>query len=230
MRSFLISGSYTMNGFNNDVMMEFKKEMSKINDLKKLCFIPTDFSDIKKNKERCRKIQKWFKKHNIIFDDVFIIDDSVSNDEACIIINSSNVIFLNGGDTLMQIDGLNKKNIRNKISSFSKIIVGMSAGAINMAKNVLITKDEDDNIPETMLYPGIGVTNINVEPHCDFSDKNHWNDLIEASKINKIYCMTGNCSIIVDGDKEKVLGNYCIICNGRIIYNNIDFLMEELNK
>ena len=218
MRAYLISGSYTMKGFQKNVMNELKKDLSEENSL---CFIPTDFDDIEKNIDRCKKIVSWFNKSNIEFKHVYIIDNIIKTKEAKELIKKSNVIFLNGGDTLKQIKGINSKKIKEVLNDNSKVIIGMSAGAINMAKTVLIAKDVEDNIPETMQYDGIGVTDINIEPHCDFKNREHWKDLLDASEINKIYCMKGNCSIIIRDNKTKFLGNYCIINNGEIEYNNI---------
>ena len=219
MNVYLISGSYTMTGFEKNVMEELKKDLDDAN---QLSFVPTDFSDIEKNRERCEKTIKWFKEHNISFDSVHIIDDSISDIAAKKIMAKSNIIFLNGGDTLKQMEGINKKNIRDVFKNNVKNIIGMSAGAINMAKTVLVARDIEDNIPETMQYPGIGVTDINIEPHCEFDNIDHWKDLLEASKINKIYCMRDNCSIIIRNGKPKFLGNYCIINKGKVEYSNID--------
>ena len=219
MNVYLISGSYTMTGFEKNVMEELKKDLDDVN---QLSFVPTDFSDIEKNRERCEKTIKWFEEHNIYFDSVNIIDDSISDITAKKIIAKSNIVFLNGGDTLKQMEGINKKNIRDVFKNNVKNIIGMSAGAINMAKTVLVARDIEDNIPETMQYQGIGVTDINIEPHCEFDNIDHWKDLLEASKINKIYCMRDNCSIIIRNGKPKFLGNYCIINKGKVEYSNID--------
>ncbi len=219
MNIYLISGSYTMTGFQEDVITELKKDLDDKNEL---CFIPTDFSDAENNHKRCEKIVKWFEKHDISFDSVNIIDDSISNITAKKIIDKSNIAFFNGGDTLKQIEGINRKNIKDAFINNTKNIIGMSAGAINMAKNVLVARDIEDNIPNTMQYPGIGVTNINIELHCEFDNVEHWKDLLEASKINKIYCMKDNCSIIIRNGKPKFLGNYCIINKGKVEYSNID--------
>lgn len=214
---YIISGSYTKRYFEKDFIEELKKEL---NDNNILCFIPTDFADIEKNKERCVKMSGWFEQEGIVFKKKNIIDYSVNEKEAENMIKESNLIFLNGGDTLKQIEGINKLNIANTIKNKGQNVVGMSAGAINLAKRVVVARDIEDNIPETQVYKGIGLSDINIEPHCDFEDNNHWNDLLEASKINKIYCMVDNCSIIIKDNKIKYFGNYCIIENGKIIFDN----------
>ena len=97
----------------------------------------------------------------------------------------------------------------------------MSADAINLAKKVVITKDEENNIPETMIYEWVGVTDINVEPYCEFEKVKHWHDILETSKINKIYWMDDNCCIIQEESKIEILGNYRILNDGKVEFSNL---------
>ena len=214
---FLISGSYKKQYFEEDFIKELKSE---IKDNNVLCFIPTNFNEISRNKQRCQKIVQWFNQKRIIFKKVRIIDYSIDRNQALEYLKESNIIFLYGGDTLKQIEGINKLKIKDSIIKYSKNVIGMSAGAINLAKKVVLTKDVEDNIPETTIYEGLGLTSINIEPHCDFQNEEHWEDLLKSSQICKIYCMEDNCSIIVKNNKIKILGNYCIIENGVITFEN----------
>lgn len=214
---YLLSGSYTKVDYPTDVMNELRKEVKKDY---KFCFIPTFFDEIKKNKERCEKILKILKKQGIEICESFIIDDSIDDKKALEIIKKCDIFFLTGGDTLKQIEGINNKKIKDALRDNGKITIGLSAGSINLAKRVLLARDVNDNIPKTIIYDGVGLTEINVEPHCDFNDLNHWDDLLETSKINEIYCMCDNCSIVIRDNKTKIYGNYCIIKDGKIKYDN----------
>lgn len=215
---YLISGSYSREGFCENVVQELKKDLRKNFSL---AFIPTKFNEIDRNVERCNKIVGWFNEQGVEFKEVKVIDDSISNAESKEYIKNCDVVFLTGGDTLKQIEGIRKKDIKEELKN-KNILIGMSAGSINLAERVVIAKDVDDDIPETMVYEGVGATNINIEPHCEFDDKEHWNDLLEASKINKIYCMKDNCAIIIKNKETSILGNYCILENGKIIFSNIE--------
>ena len=42
-----------------------------------------------------------------------------------------------------------------------------------MAKNVAIARDIDDNIPDHSFYKGIGLVDINIEPHFDLNNTIH---------------------------------------------------------
>ena len=214
---YMLSGSYTKRVFPEDAMNDLNEELKKE---ATLAFIPTNFDDHDNNLERVNKIIQMFKNSNVEFKEGYLIDNQVTKEEAIEIMKKSDVVFLTGGNPLEQIDGINNLGIRDAIKKYGKIIVGMSAGSMNMASKVLLAKDEEEDIPETVVYDGICLTDINIEPHCDFENKEHWQDLLEASKINKIYCMVDNCSIVIKGSETKIYGNYCIINNGEIEFDN----------
>ena len=214
---YMLSGSYTKRVFPEDAMNDLNEELKKE---ATLAFIPTNFDDHDNNLERVNKIIQMFKNSNVEFKEGYLIDNQVTKEEAIEIMKKSDVVFLTGGNPLEPIDGINNLGIRDAIKKYGKIIVGMSAGSMNMASKVLLAKDEEEDIPETVVYDGICLTDINIEPHCDFENKEHWQDLLEASKINKIYCMVDNCSIVIKGSETKIYGNYCIINNGEIEFDN----------
>lgn len=214
---YMLSGSYTKRVFPEDVMKDLNEEL---NEEPTLAFIPSNFNDHENNLNRMNKTIQMFENSGVKFKTGYLIDNAITKEEAIKIMKKSDVVFLTGGNPLEQIDGINNLDIRDAIKEYGKIIVGMSAGSINMASKVLLAKDEEEDIPETVVYDGIGLTNINIEPHCDFDNKEHWQDLLEASKINKIYCMEDNCSIVIKNKETKINGNYCIIHDGKIEFDN----------
>ena len=214
---YMLSGSYTKRVFPEDVMKDLNEEL---NEEPTLAFIPSNFNDHENNLKRVNKTIQMFKNSGVKFNIGYLIDNEVTTEKAIEVMKKCDVVFLSGGNPLEQIEGINNLNIRNAIREYGNIIVGMSAGSMNMADKVLLAKDEDENIPETIVYDGIGLTNINIEPHCDFDNKDHWEDLKEASKINKIYCMVDNCSIVIKNKEIKTNGNYCIINDGKIEFDN----------
>ena len=133
-------------------------------------------------------------------------------------INESSIIFMLGGDTLEQIKNINSYELKENIIN-NKIVIGISAGSINMAKKVVLAADPDDNIEKLSIYEGLGITNINIEPHCDFFNKIHWKDLEIASSINEIVVMNDDAYIIAD-EKITYYGKYIILKDKKIYYNN----------
>ncbi len=212
---YLLSGSYIKREFPQDVMNDLNSELENN---ASIAVIPGNLDDHDNNLERVNKIITMFK--NDKFKEGYLIDCMTSKEEAIEIIKKSDVIFLSGGNPLEQIDGINKLDIKDIIKKYGKIIIGMSAGSMNMANKVLLARDLAEDILETVVYDGIGLTNINIEPHCNFDNKEHWQDLKDASKINKIYCMKDNCSIVIKNNNTTIYGNYCILNNGQIEFDN----------
>ena len=44
--------------------------------------------------------------------------------------------------------------LKKYINDVNKIVIGISAGAINMAEKVVLAKDVEDNIPNLSIYKG----------------------------------------------------------------------------
>jgi len=88
------------------------------------------------------------------------------------------------------------------------ITIGMSAGSINMAKRVVLAKDIDDNIPELSIYDGIGLVDINIEPHLDSASEEHMKDVYEASRYTVIYGIYDNTFIKIVNDRMEIYGVY----------------------
>lgn len=227
MKYVLMSGSYRETKIYDEII-DFINENLKTE--KKIAFIASTFEAFDKNDYYSQKLLEAFQEKNMCFDENYIIDNRCSNDEMIRNINDSNIIFIMGGDTLEQIKNINKYNLKEYINSNDKIVIGMSAGSINMAKKVVLAKDEEDNIPELSIYNGIGITDLNIEPHCDFKNKEHWKEIEEASQISDIIVMNDDCFIIGDNDNIKYYGSYIILKKSKIFYKDIECDLETFLK
>ena len=84
----------------------------------------------------------------------------------------------------------------------------MSTGSINMAKRVVLAKNLDENIPELSIYDGIGLVDINIEPHLDSASEEHINEIYEASHYATIYGIYDNTFIKIVDDTMDIYGVY----------------------
>lgn len=227
MKAVLLSGSYRKIEIPAKIA-EFIN--NNIKDYFNICFIASSFDIYNDTDKYVKKLLVAFEQENIVFDKVSIVDERMNKNEMVKTITESNIIFLLGGDTLKQIDSINKYELSKFISNSKKIIIGMSAGAINMADTVILAKDEEDNIPQLSIYKGIGITTINLEPHCDFKNNKHWEELKEASYAGKLLVMNDNCYIIIDEDNISYFGDYCYLYKGILYYENVKISLEEFLK
>ena len=227
MKYVLMSGSYTKMEIYQNIIDFLNKN---IKDKKIISFVCCEFDSYEENDHFVDKLIKLFCEKNFKFDNTYVIDNRLTNEEMIDNINKSSIIFMLGGDTLEQIKNINKYNLKESITN-NKIVIGMSAGAINMAKKVVLAKDPDDNILELSIYEGLGLTDINIEPHCDFSNKEHWKELEKASEINEIVVMNDDAYIICDDD-ISYYGTYLILKNKEIFVDNkkvsLEYFIEDV--
>lgn len=193
-----------------------------------ISFIPCDFDEYNENDKFVNKLINLFEDKNYKFNQVNIVDNRLSKKEMISNIKNSSIVFMLGGDTLNQISNINKYNLKEVIRD-TKIVIGMSAGSINMAKKVVLAKDPDDNIPELSIYEGVGITDINIEPHCEFTNHEHWLELEKASTISDIVVMNDDAYIIVD-ETATYYGKYVVLKNKKIYYNGKIITLESLIK
>ena len=173
MKYVLMSGSFTRMEIYQEII-DFLNKFSL--NKKNIAFITADFNDYSSNDKYIKKLIKLFNDKEFIFNSVYTIDNRIDSYEMKNYIKDSDIVFLLGGDTLKQIKFINKYKLKNIIKEKNKVVIGMSAGSINMAKKVVLARDIDDGIPNLSIYKGIGITDINIEPHCDFRNEEHWKD------------------------------------------------------
>lgn len=227
MKAVLISGSFKEMKIERKIA-EFISSNIKKNKI--ISFVSSDFEDYEFNDKFSKKLVDSFENNNLNLKKIYIIDSRKTKEEMVCDLKKSNIIFLLGGDTLKQINFINRYDLKDRINRDDAIIMGISAGAINLAKKVVLAKDEDDNIPELSIYSGIGVTDINIEPHCDFNNKKHWKELEEASLYSKIVVMHDDCFIIIEDNKCNYYGSYLILNKKEITYKNNKTTLQEFIK
>ena len=218
MVNYLLSGIDKEKGFSE---LQTKYLKQDIKDTNVITFIASTFSNIEKTNMYLDIMIKWFKNIGITFKEAYLINDLVNPSQAKEYIDKSDVVFIMGGDTLEQIKNINKYNIIPNLQKRNGITIGISAGSINMAKNVAIARDIDDNIPDHSFYKGIGLVDINIEPHFDLNNTIHNKDIIEISKDNKMICLPDDSFIRIDKDINIIGDYYMYDKEGKLHMNNI---------
>ena len=121
--------------------------------------------------------------------------------------------MLIGGDTLKQNEFLMKNDLKPIIKTFKKVVIGISAGAINLSNISLCSKDEEDGVEKTITYEGIGRINYTIEPHFDIDNKIFLqNELYPLSEKMTIYGLPNNTGVrIIDSNFEILYGDFYTI-------------------
>jgi dipeptidase E len=193
------------NGFSLDFIKCVKKYYTKVGSF---IMIASDFTSHDKNDKYANIFVSLFNLQGIEFNKVKVIDDRIAKDEMPKLIMEAGIIWLSGGDTLKQIAYIKEYGLIPYVQKRDGLTIGMSAGAINMARKVVLAKDINDNIPELSIYDGVGLVNINIEPHLDYASEDHFKEICDAAKVNPIYGLYDDSFIEIVDNTTTFHGKY----------------------
>ncbi len=201
--------SYVTSGFPNGFTHEFIKELAKYLTCKRnFVFVASDFSMHDKTSYYKDLFLQFFKDKGIVFENAFVVDYEMDSATAVSLIEAADVVWLSGGNTLLQMKNIKNYGLIDALQRGNGITIGMSAGAINMAKKVVLAKNVDDDIPELSVYDGIGLVDFNIEPHLNKATCEHIRDVEIAARVSPIYGLHDEAFLeVVDGEM-KTFGVY----------------------
>ncbi|MYL57595.1 cyanophycinase [Virgibacillus halodenitrificans] len=160
----------------------------------------------------------WLDQAGIMFDEYHLINYRVKKEDAHTLVQHASVIFLLGGDALKQNYFLKEYELSNGIKSSSAIVMGASAGAINMSAKWLCSKKFGFNVETSAVLDGIGLGDFSVLSHFDL--ENNFTlvqtELSALSEEMDIYASNKDCAIRIKGDKTDVLGNVYLISHSKV--------------
>lgn len=199
----------------NEVANYFKNDMVLY---KNIVFIPANFENMEKVNGYANIDVSWFKEIGINLNGITVLNDTMTKEEMFRSIENADIIFLMGGDTLKQNDFLMKNGLKPIIKIFKKVVIGISAGAINLSDISLCSKDEEDGVEKTITYEGIGRINYTIEPHFDIDNKILLqNELYPLSEKMTIYGLPNNTGVrIIVSNFEILYGDFYKISNNEV--------------
>lgn len=202
---------------NKNNIIECIKDNLKSNKI--MLFVPSDLNDKEKVNLYSSLIFESFKLSGLVFDEYLVLDDINKTKEY---VEKASLIFLSGGDTYIQNKLFSKMNLKQHLKSFNGLIIGQSAGTINMAAKAYNSPEEMEQ-SEPILFNGLGLVDINVEPHFiynedDFNEAELYQreDIMYNSYERKIYGQCDGSHIVIDDNNIKVYGETYLIHNGSI--------------
>jgi len=137
----------------------------------------------------------------ICFEEARVADGRLTAAEAQQIVREADAVWLTGGDTLAQFGYLNKYGLAEVIRQHGGVVIGMSAGTINLA-NTAVLYDPPYGQTTAMFYEALGCVDITADPH--FDAHNPPAELLDASEHHPFYGLCDNGIILrrPDGTTE----------------------------
>lgn len=107
----------------------------------------------------------WLNQANLIFDEYHFIDHRMQKEDARHFVQNASVIFLCGGDPGWQNDFLAEYALSDVIKNSKAVIMGASAGALNMAAKWLCSQNAGHEDETSTIYDGLGLDPFAYESH-----------------------------------------------------------------
>ncbi|MFJ7405745.1 MULTISPECIES: Type 1 glutamine amidotransferase-like domain-containing protein [unclassified Lysinibacillus] len=162
--------------------------------------------------------RSWLDQAGILFDEYHLINYRVQKNDAQTIIQNASVIFLLGGDTLKQNGFLMEYELSDLIKESRAVVMGASAGAINMSAKWLCSKNFGYKVEISSFYDGIGLDDFSVLSHFDLENNIALiqDELSSFSEEMDIYASNKDCAVRVKGGKIDILGNVYLVFHSQI--------------
>ncbi|MBZ9634100.1 peptidase E [Clostridium tagluense] len=208
-----------LSDFTENDNVNLKRKMQEIFLDKKytISYIPS-MSDIKLKYFEQAKME--LSKYGNFQFDYFDIDD-FCNIEKIEKIFESEIIYLSGGNTYYFLNNLKKRYLITRLRKYVENgghIIGLSAGAIIMSKDISSAKFGDKDIVGLSDLSSLALVDFDFMPHWN-QDSNYLEDLKEHSKNtgNTVYACNDGDGIIVMDNKVHFYGDIKMIKQGEIM-------------
>jgi len=183
--------------FPSDVAKRLSKELTHRESLVFVSAWPDDYA---RNDSDSTGMHGMFEEYNIPFKHRYVIDYRMEASYAAQLIHEASCIFLMGGHPGLQFELIRDMGLVGAICDTAASVLGVSAGAINMAKRALDTKESP--VP----YDGLGLADITVKPHFKLEEHQVLSNLMHISMELPICAMEDDSAIFVAGNHISYTG------------------------
>ncbi len=175
-----------------------------------LVFVSAWPEDRGRNDSDAAGMYQMFLEYGLSFAQRHVVDSRTEASEAAGLIREASCLFLMGGHPGLQWRLIRGMGLDAVIRESAAAVLGVSAGAINMAKRSLDTKESP------ALYDGLGLADITVKPHFDPEDQRVLSSLLDISMELPICAMEDNSAIFVTKGEASHTGRIHWIDKGKI--------------
>ena len=200
----------------NGIIEQIKNNIDKEDNFLFFCSSPYDYE---KNDSYAKVTFDSFNMSGFNFKKLIIVDyrykGNLKED-----IKNAEIIFLAGGHTSTEMKYFNEINLRELLKNYKKVIIGQSAGALNLADIVVCGPEYEEEIGTEYVWEGLGLTKINVEPHFILepleSEIKIREELLKLSEQYKIYAICDGSHVFDDGENQTLYGEGYLIENKKV--------------
>lgn len=207
----------------NGVLDNIKKYLSNTN---RIVYVANDPNNILENEERIKNMMDSFSLSNLNFNEKILLDARNKKDAKNIILGAD-IVILSGGKILCQNKFFRSIRLKKILKHFNGIVIGMSAGTMNLCKTIYNFPEENADIKERRWVKGLGLYDKIIIPHFDgetntyqieCEDVDVVNDYVLPASHKKEFLGIPNGSyILIDSNKNvSFFGEMYTIKDGKV--------------
>ncbi len=212
---YLLSGPLAQEGFSSQIAKLLKKDLNQKNNIVFIASSPENFikndTYVYGNNNNITGLKNHLKEVMEI-KKVTIIDNRVDKSKAKEHISKADVVYLLGGNPLNQLKFIKNNNYDTVLKDYQGIILGTSAGAMNLSKKSYYSKDEDYS--KSFFYDGIGLVDITIDPHFEITNKTQIEEAKIFSQKHSIIGLPDSSAIRITDDEISYIGDHYPFHNG----------------
>ena len=139
---------------------------------------------------------------------------------------SYDVIILGGGHIPTQMDFFYEIDLKETLSEYTGVLIGISAGSMALAKVIYALPEYEDeffNLFYTRFIPGLALTDYQIIPHFNMNQDYIFEDvpLYDVVRADSCYwdfiILTDGSYLRIEGEKKEVYGESYLATNGEIL-------------
>lgn len=205
----LLSGPNKKTGYDQKIKEIIKENLSG---KKSIVFISANPDNYEKNdiqvygNENSLGIIKMLEECNVKVSNTCIIDNRNIKDINNGILLNADIIYLMGGDPILQNEFVINNNLLNFIKKSNSFIIGVSAGSMNLAKNAFIPKYELN--PKAKFIKGFELCDLSIIPHFNTNDLEQVNEAKENSNKHELIGLPNDSAIFISNNKIEYINKY----------------------
>ena len=162
--------------------------------------------------------RSWFEQAGILFDEYHVINYRVQKEDAHVLIQHASVVFLLGGNTIKLNEFLREYELAEPIKQSSAVVMGASAGAINMSAKWICSKNFGYDVDRSTVYDGIGLDDFAILSHFDLENNMTMvqDELSQLSEEIHIYASNKDCAVRVKDGKIDIFGDVYLMSHSKM--------------
>lgn len=207
---------------NNSFLDNLKRLIPKYDNMVFICNYPNDYED---NDENANFLAKAFSQQLTAFKNVTVLDNRTKHNAKEIILNAD-FVYLQGGLIDEQNTFIKQINLAENLKQSNAVVVGKSAGAMNLCEVVYNYPETDDAILNPKWYTGLGLCDYVIIPHFERESGNAYvhasfhvlNDYyIPDSFTHKFHAIVNGAYILIEDNMATAYGETYVIENGQVL-------------